>query len=207
MALADGTLAIFHRGEGETWFGDAGGLTSPRGAIPHVSRGNPARPEQGLWVLCRRPVGPEQLPPDGPGPPAPLHPLHGRRARPRLVRLQEQGARHPAQDHADRGECGRAPHTGASWGCRKRPQGGDWFVRGHGPAKGGRAVNACLPGACLPFPPDTAVAVCAGPTHLPWHGCGEVPGPPGGEGNEALKGGRELPQRHLAVAASGTPPR
>lgn len=86
-------------------------------------------------------------------------------------------------------------------------RGGDWFVRGHGPAKGGRAVNACLPGACLPFPPDTAVAVCAGPTHLPWHGCGEVPGPPGGEGNEALKGGRELPQRHLAVAASGTPPR
>ena len=25
VALADGTLAIFHRGEGETWFGDAGG--------------------------------------------------------------------------------------------------------------------------------------------------------------------------------------
>lgn len=54
-------------------------------------------------------------------------------------------------------------------------------------------MKACLPGARLLLPPDPAVTVCAGPRHLPWHSCGEVPGPPEGEGNEALKGGRELP--------------
>lgn len=79
-------------------------------------------------------------------------------------------------------------------GSRETPSGGDWFVRGHGPAKGGRAVNAHLPGAHLLLPSDPAVAVCTGPRHLPRHSCGEVPGPPGGEGNEALKGGCELPQ-------------
>lgn len=98
VALADGTLAIFHRGEGEAW------AEQP----PLCERSwAPARCEQVSWALCRWPVGPEQLPPDGPGPPTPLHPLHGRRVRPRLVRLQEQGARHPAQDDADRGECWR----------------------------------------------------------------------------------------------------
>lgn len=35
VALADGTLAIFHRGEGESWLeGGGGGLTSPRGGTP-----------------------------------------------------------------------------------------------------------------------------------------------------------------------------
>lgn len=34
VALADGTLAIFHRGEGETWLEGAGGPDIPSGRDP-----------------------------------------------------------------------------------------------------------------------------------------------------------------------------
>lgn len=58
----------------------------------------------GFVSATRWPVGFVQLPPDGPGPSSPLHPLHGRGPRQGLVRLQEQDPRHPAKEHADRGE-------------------------------------------------------------------------------------------------------
>ena len=43
VALADGTLAIFHRGEGETWFGDAGGLTSLWDVTPPCEQRQPSQ--------------------------------------------------------------------------------------------------------------------------------------------------------------------
>lgn len=92
VALADGTIAIFHRGVGEShWVSSV------------VEKA--ARTRSRLWLFppSRWPVGLNQLPPVGPGPTPPLNPLYDGGARQGVVWIQEQDLRHPAQGHENRG--------------------------------------------------------------------------------------------------------
>lgn len=96
VGLADGTLAIFHRGVGEA----SRVLFKNKSPHPDAS---------GSITVCppsargRRPVGSDQLPPLGPGPAPPRRPLHDDSARQGVVRLPEQDPRGAAQSHEDRG--------------------------------------------------------------------------------------------------------
>ncbi|KAJ1067705.1 hypothetical protein K5549_010823 [Capra hircus] len=135
VALADGTLAIFHRGEDGQW--DLSNYHLMDLGHPHHSIRCMAVVHDRVWCGYKNKV----------------HVIQ-----PKTMQIEASAAGLP---------------TWGVVGSRETPSGGDWFVRGHGPAKGGRAVNAHLPGAHLLLLSDPAVAVCTGPRHLPRHSCGE----------------------------------
>lgn len=92
VALADGTIAIFHRGVGKSQF-----------VSPVFEKA--ARKCYSWWLFppSRCSVGFNQLPPVGSGSTPPLNPLYDGGARQGVVRIQEQDLHHPAQGHENRG--------------------------------------------------------------------------------------------------------
>ena len=79
-----------------------GHLHTPLGGVGVRTSDLPVTIQPVSHPLClspRRAVGPEQLPPAGPGPAAPRGALHGGGPRPRVVRPQQQDLRGAAGGH------------------------------------------------------------------------------------------------------------
>lgn len=115
VALADGTIAIFHRAVGNSKHSAHSRVLSLSATLLLSL----TRTEILLFCVSpsRQSVGFNQLPPAGSGPTSPLHPLHDGGPRQGVVRLQEQDLRHPAQGHEDRGNGRRRRLVETSRSC------------------------------------------------------------------------------------------